>query len=46
MLQGEMDAYLGYEKHDVLGNNSGNSRNGSFLKKIQIEHGEKIIEVT
>jgi transposase-like protein len=40
MLQGEMDAHLGYEKHDVAGNNTGNSRNGSFPKTIQTEHGE------
>lgn len=33
MLEGEMDAHLGYEKHSVSGNNSGNSRNGSYPKK-------------
>lgn len=32
MLQGEMDAHLGYEKNDVSGNNTGNSRNGSLQK--------------
>ena len=45
MLQGEMDAHLGYEKHSSDGNNSGNSRNGSYSKKIQTEHGESIIEI-
>ncbi len=45
MLQGEMDAHLGYDKHSTDGYNSGNSRNGSFSKKIQSEHGEHIIEV-
>jgi transposase-like protein len=45
MLQGEMDAHLGYEKNSVKGNNSGNSRNGSFPKKIQTEHGESIINI-
>ena len=45
MLQGEMDSHLGYEKHSTEGNNSGNSRNGSFSKKIQTEHGESIISV-
>lgn len=45
MLQGEMDSHLGYEKHSVDGHNSGNSRNGSFSKKIQTEHGESIIQV-
>ena len=28
MLEGELDAHLGYEKHSASGNNSGNSRNG------------------
>ena len=45
MLQGEMDAHLGYDKHSSNGYNSGNSRNGRFSKKIQSEHGEHIIEV-
>lgn len=45
MLQGEMDAHLGYDKHSSDGYNSGNSRNGSFSKKIQSDHGEHIIEV-
>jgi transposase-like protein len=27
-LEGELTAHLGYDKHDVSGNNSGNSRNG------------------
>ena len=30
MLEGEMDAHLGYEKNSVAGNNSGNSRNGAY----------------
>jgi len=34
MLQGEMDAHLGYEKHDESGNNTTNSRNGNFTKVI------------
>ena len=45
MLQGEMDAHLGYEKHDVAGSNTGNSRNGSFPKTIQTEHGESTIQI-
>ena len=45
MLEGEMDAHLGYEKHSVSGNNSGNSRNGSYSKKIQTEHGEAVIPI-
>ena len=30
MLEGEMDAHLGYEKNSVTGNNTGNSRNGAY----------------
>ena len=40
MLQGEMDAHLGYEKHSMDGNNSGNSRNGNFPNKIQTEYAK------
>ena len=45
MLEGEMDVHLGYEKNSVAGNNSGNSRNGSYPKKIQTEHGESVISI-
>lgn len=45
MLEGEMDAHLGYEKHSPEGHNSGNSRNGSFPKKIQTQHGESVIQI-
>ena len=43
MLESEMDAHLGYEKNSVTGNNSGNSRNDGYPKKIQTERGETII---
>ena len=45
MLQGEMDSHLGYERHAQEGNNTGNSRNGSYPKRIQTEHGEQTITV-
>mgnify|MGYP000863687520 CR=1 FL=1 len=45
MLQGEMDAHLGYEKGSKEGIGSGNSRNGSYRKRIQGTHGEADIEV-
>ena len=45
MLEGEMDARLGYEKNSVAGNNSGNSRNGSYPKRIQTEHGKAVISI-
>jgi transposase-like protein len=38
MLQGEMDAHLGYPKHTTQGYNSGNSRNGSFPKTVTTEN--------
>ena len=45
MLEGEMDVHLEYEKNSVVGNNSGNSRNGSYPKKIQTERGEAVISI-
>lgn len=45
MLQCEMDSHLGYEKGSKEGINNGNSRNGSYPKKIQGKHGEAVIEV-
>lgn len=44
-LNGEMDHYLGYEKHDPVGRNSGNSRNGYTRKRLQGDHGVLEIEV-
>lgn len=35
MLKGELDEHLGYEKHSKDGHNSGNSRNGSYSKKVK-----------
>lgn len=45
MLEGEMDEHLGYEKNSVLGNNTGNSRNGYGRKTIKSELGETEIAV-
>lgn len=45
MLEAEMDEHLGYEKHSVLGKNSGNSRNGYNKKTIKSEWGESEISV-
>ena len=38
-LEGELSAHLGYAKHDIAGNNSGISRNGSAGKTAQIGIG-------
>jgi putative transposase len=45
MLKSELDEHLGYEKSSILGNNSGNSRNGYGKKTIQSEWGESEISV-
>ena len=45
MLEGELKAELGYDKHDINGNNTGNSRNGYSQKTIKTEHGKAQIQV-
>jgi putative transposase len=44
-LEGELTTHLGYDKHDVTGNNSGNSRNGHTNKTVKSEHGELPLNV-
>lgn len=46
MLKGELDEHLGYEKHSKEGYNSGNSRNGSYLKKVKTESlGDLVLNI-
>jgi len=45
MMQAELDEHLGYDKHCVEGNNSGNSRNGYGKKTIKSEWGEAELAV-
>jgi putative transposase len=45
MLAGEMNHHLGYQKHEVAGYGSGNSRNGKSQKTVKGEAGEMTIEV-
>jgi len=45
MLDAEMDEHLGYEKNDIMGNNSGNNRNGYGKKTVKSEWGESEIAV-
>jgi putative transposase len=46
MLQSELEDHLGYSKHSKEGNNSGNSRNGSFPKTIYTENvGEVLLNI-
>lgn len=44
-LGAEMEAHLGYAKHDTDGHHSGNSRNGYSGKTLKGDHGEVEIEV-
>jgi putative transposase len=44
-LQGELSNHLGYEKHDIKGNNSGNSRNGTSSKIVKGAFGETEIAI-
>jgi len=45
MLEGELNHHLGYEKHEVAGYGSGNTRNGKSKKTLKSESGEVTIEV-
>jgi putative transposase len=44
-MQAELSEHLGYEKHDVAGDNSGNSRNGTSQKTLKGDFGHMPIEV-
>jgi putative transposase len=46
MLNAEMDEHLGYNKHEKVGYNSGNSRNGTYKKRIYTENvGEVLLNI-
>ena len=45
LLDAEMEAHLGYEKHKPAGYNSGNSRNGHNKKKVLTDDGEVSLDV-
>jgi putative transposase len=44
-LAAELTTHLGYEKHDVVGHHSGNSRNGASQKRLKGDFGTLEIEV-
>ena len=44
-LEAEMSQHLGYDKHDPMGRNGGNSRNGTRTKTVVTEIGPVDIEV-
>ena len=43
ILEGELDAHLGYDKHEKSG--STNSRNGTTSKQVKTSFGESVIKV-
>ena len=45
MLEAEMEEHLGYDKNSVLGNNSGNSRNGYNRKTIHSDYGQVEVSI-
>lgn len=46
MLKAELDEHLGYEKHSRDGHNSGNSRNGSYAKKVKTDSlGDLVLNI-
>ena len=45
MLQAELTAHLGYERHAAEGRNSGNSRNGKRTRSLRTSAGDTTIEV-
>jgi len=45
MLKAEMTDHLGYEKHSIEGNNTGNSRNGDYTKTLKTNLGEITVNV-
>jgi len=44
-LEAELSEHLGYDKHDPMGRNGGNSRNGTRTKTVLTEIGPVEIEV-
>lgn len=44
-LEAEIDIHLGYAKHNVEGNNSGNSRNGKTIKQVQTFNGDMALAI-
>lgn len=45
LLDAEMEAHLGYDKHSPAGRNSGNSRNGHNRKTVLTEDGKIAVDV-
>jgi len=40
LLQADLSAFLGYEPYEKAGYNSGNSRNGTYSRKLETKYGD------
>lgn len=45
LLRNELTVFLDYEKHDPIGYNTGNSRNGIYERKLKTRFGEICVEI-
>src|SRR5580704_1718463 len=46
ILKAKLDEHLGYEKYSKEGHNTGNSRNGTYTKKVKTESlGDMILNI-
>ncbi|MFS0781342.1 IS256 family transposase [Bacillus sp. 1P06AnD] len=45
VFEAEIDTHLGYQKHDNLGDHSGNSRNGYSSKTVKTKYGKAELQV-
>ena len=45
LLQTELQAFLGYEKYDSAGWNSGNNRNGSYDREFDTKYGKLKLKI-
>jgi len=45
LLRNELTVFLDYEKHDPVGYNTGNSRNGIYERKLKTRFGEITVEI-
>ncbi|MCM3290000.1 IS256 family transposase [Paenibacillus sp. MER 180] len=45
LLETELTAFLDYEKYDRIGVNSGNSRNGGYIRTLHTEYGDLRLQI-
>lgn len=45
LLKTELTAFLNYDKHDICGYNTGNSRNGIYTRNLETKYGTIKVEI-